>query len=963
MKHRLVLETTEERKVALTERLDLQGESFSEWIEDQIEAVIAEPGEPRTGAVPEPTSIEDLLDDGVIEKLRNADWAFTTSDTRYLTHDLHPYPAKFPPQIPAQLISALSLPGDLVFDPFGGSATTAVEAVRLRRRAISLDANPLSALLGRSKTSHLDHEALGQLQSLGAVVESHVASSAGKTLNWSDSLTAIHARHVPSIPNFDKWFCPAAAGELALLRHLIATLTCGAAEDAALLALSRIVTRVSNQDSETRYVAVSKDIRAGFTLRAFAESLRSVLKKLEAARAVLFGASADFAVGDARTDISKAVAPSSVDLIVTSPPYPNATDYHLYHRFRLFWLGWDPREFGAVEIGSHLKHQRKGTDFAEYETEMTQVIEGCFEALQPGRHAVFIVGDAVFKGEQFSTAEALAGAASSCGFEVLGTVSRPIHDTKRSFSKPARRARSEELLVLRRPNRPVSIRVEGPAYKMWPFERTLRARELIGLGLASSTVEETAGVVETTAAQPALWNMRRAAFSTVVRADEDARPQSVWQKTLENGDADSATRKDPKYATHGIHSYKGKFYPQLAKSLLNAASISCGATVLDPYCGSGTVPLECLLNGYRSFGLDMNPLAAKIARAKTGILLLDHQLVESAAASVSSSMKSPVSASLNEFPEPAHAELLSWFPQPVLAKLNLLLGRIRLLGDPALIDFFEVILSSIIREVSQQEPGDLRIRRRKTPLIDGPVFELFATRLASQLGRLEKYRAVEARQPGRRYAPLVQIGDSRFANSFLEMGLEAGSVDCVVTSPPYATALPYIDTDRLSILALMGIPATERAKVEENLTGSREIKRKDKQALEEQLGGGAVSLPATVVSSLKRIMTGNQASDAGFRRQNMAALLLRYFTDIRSTLTQVHRVMKPGSLAFYVVGDSRTKVGEDWFAIPTCQHTQAIAADVGFLVHPPVSIDVTTERMLHAKNAITENEILVFQKA
>jgi len=140
-------------------------------------------------------------------------------------------------------------------------------------------------------------------------------------------------------------------------------------------------------------------------------------------------------------------------------------------------------------------------------------------------------------------------------------------------------------------------------------------------------------------------------------------------------------------------------------------------------------------------------------------------------------------------------------------------------------------------------------------------------------------------------------------------------------------------------------------------------KVKHKEALEQELAEGATSLPTSVTAALRSIMTGNKASDAGFRRQNMAALLLRYFTDIRLTLTQVHRAMKPGARAYYVVGDSRTKVGEDWFAISTCQHTQAIAADVGFDVHPAISIDVTTERMLHLKNAITENEILVFEKA
>ncbi|MGZ8308063.1 MAG: hypothetical protein ACXWU6_15935, partial [Allosphingosinicella sp.] len=93
----------------MVERLDLQGGSVSEWIEDQIEATIA-PLQPMEAMLGQPTSINDLLEDGTIEKLSAADWAFTTANTRYLTHDLHPYPAKFPPQIPGQLISALSLP-------------------------------------------------------------------------------------------------------------------------------------------------------------------------------------------------------------------------------------------------------------------------------------------------------------------------------------------------------------------------------------------------------------------------------------------------------------------------------------------------------------------------------------------------------------------------------------------------------------------------------------------------------------------------------------------------------------------------------------------------------------------------------------------------------------------------------------------------------------------------------------
>lgn len=964
-RERIVLETSDVRKAALAEQLDLQGESFTSWLEHQIDEIVPPTSTPL-GVPRTPTNVSDLLaTQEVIDTLRSIDWAFTDEDTRYLTHDLHPYPAKFPPQIPAKLISALSLPGDVVMDPFGGSGTTAVEAVRLRRRAISFDANPLSALVGRVKTLAANEHDLAPLEELRNAVDSYRANGDGKGPNWSESLIAKHSSQVPNIPNLEKWFCSAAIGELALLRHLISQTTDGGSKDVALLAFSRIVTRVSNQDSETRYVSKEKELPATFVLRAYLESLRTVLKRLEAAAQTLAGPMASFIEGDARFDIGKAIPPCSVDLIVTSPPYPNATDYHLYHRFRLFWLGHDPRLFGGLEIGSHLKHQRNGTDFDEYREDMTRVLEGAFQALQPGRYAVFVVGDAVFKGEEFSTSKALAAAAIGVGFEVADIIDRPIHNTKRSFSQAARRARLEQLLVLQKPNDPVSVTFAPPAYRMWQYEERLRAEELRGLGFDVEALA-TAEPITANVSQPALWNARRPSFSKSYSVS-GGNFQDSWQNVLENGDSDPATRKDPKYATHGIHPYKGKFYPQLAKSLLNASGVDIGSIVLDPYCGSGTVPLEGFLNGHRAYGVDMNPLAAKIAKAKTGILQIDRPLVEGAIVSVLAAVdrQTQFQHGREEFPAGSLTELESWFPPKVLDKLNWLLGQVRLFGEPRLVDFFEAVASSVIRDVSQQEPSDLRIRRRKEALEDAQVLELFAARLKMQSRKLQKYWRAAARCPGHQFAPVIQEGDSRKRAFLDDMGLADGSVDCVVTSPPYATALPYIDTDRLSILAILGVPSSERSALEEALTGSREIRRSTKNALELKLESADAesSLPASVVRTLRHIRTENQSEGVGFRRDNMPALLWRYFIDIKLTLTQVSRLLKSGGRAYYVVGDSKTKLGEEWFAIETCRHISDIANSIGFIVHKPIDIDVTTERMMHMKHSITKNQVLVFERA
>ena len=74
--------------------------------------------------------------------------------------------------------------------------------------------------------------------------------------------------------------------------------------------------------------------------------------------------------------------PETIDLIVTSPPYGNATDYHLYHRFRLLWLGYNPRELAKIEIGSHLRHQKEASGFDEYLAEMQQSLSGMHSSLE-----------------------------------------------------------------------------------------------------------------------------------------------------------------------------------------------------------------------------------------------------------------------------------------------------------------------------------------------------------------------------------------------------------------------------------------------------------------------------------------------------------------------------------------------------------------------------------------------------
>ena len=806
------------------------------------------------------------------------------------------------------------------------------------------------------------------LKQLCAAVEGHIISSAEHGQNWSTALIARHKKHLPEIPNLKKWFNEHVIAELCLLCHLIEQTTEDLAREAAHLALSRIILRVSNQESETRYVSVEKNTRPSLTLRAYYESLTTIIRRLETAAEDLQFADARFVIGDSRYDLPRKVGNDCVDLIVTSPPYPNATDYHLYHRFRLFWLGFDPRALGKIEIGSHLRHQRNNTGFEEYRDDMAQVLEGCASVLVPGRYAVFVVGDAVFKGKKFSTANAISAAAREVNLDVCGVIVRTLHHTKRSFAIPARRMRSEQLVVLRKPNQPVTVCLNPPSYRMWKYEEELRAREIASLTGSSTDISHAKYPIVLQLRQPALSQVRRLTFTgDSILGNDQRKLQPTWQMVLENGDAKPGKSKDPKYATHGLHPFKGKFYPQLAKSLLNISDAPVGARILDPFCGSGTTLVEGMLNGFATFGCDFNPLATKITKAKTGILSVPRNIVDLAIRAILDRLvhrRHVPAGTLDQFNEHTHNELLNWFPEPVLHKLNWLLAQVRLFGNKTLVDFFEIIISSLIREVSHQDPKDLRIRRRKEPLTDAPVIEMFRARLELQRNRLQQYWTIAGRQPGPIISPTVICGDSRQFETIKTLGLGPASVDCVITSPPYATALPYIDTDRLSLLAIMGVPTRVRSSLEERLTGSREIRRPEKRTVETRLldDSATDTLPTEVVIAIRRIYASNQSADVGFRRANMAALLWRYFADMKDNLLQIAGALKTGATAFYVVGNSRTKAGGTWVQIDTCKNTALIGEMAGLDPVDKINISVTTENLKHIRNAITKNQVIVFKK-
>lgn len=990
-KPRLTFETTPARKMALENSLEKAGVSLPEW----FDGTVAEATGSLFGQWVEDKEPSLRLDspEMVLESLRQIDWEFAEEDTNYLSHNIHPYPAKFIPQIPHYLIQKLSGGGETVLDPFGGSGTTALEATLLDRCGLSSDANPLAKVIGEAKTTTLRPE---DEQSLSQIIERFSLLSQNE-----NSLTKELARHrdsysicIPQEPTLSKWFAPHAIEELGYAIWCINSTESQPARAVALASLSKSILKVSFQDSETRYASKPREVMQGETLKLLASNIALNQKKVRQLGPLLRFRQPTFKTIDLRD--KEAYGSNGLhswdedcaDLIVTSPPYPNATDYHLYHRFRLLWLGFDPRALGKKEIGSHLRHQRQNSGFETYCEEMMLSLQAMRRMLRSGRYAVLVLGNGIFAGETVLTSQTLAEAARTVGFDVVGEIDRDLPENKRSFVAPARRLKQEQILVLRRPPITQRLFLSPPPYRLWPYETILREREIESVTGQQPDVQgdgrdaRSGQTLEISRDDHDLRPLSRLTFTHGFRRSASTHVEPTWQAILENGDAKKrSTRKDPKYVTHGIHAYKGKFYPQLAKSLFNLAELTPGQTVLDPFCGSGTVMLEAYLNGLHGYGLDIHPLAVHIARAKVGILEADPYWCDCILSDCARAMEHFISeeSQNTEFSQASewrsifsfitHDELESWFPAPVLNKLARIWRHIETVAEPRVRSLLEISLSALVREVSHQDPRDLRIRRRAEPLTDAPVYALFAARVREMRTRLSNFASISSRAPAPFQDATINCGDGRELTSFRELGLGKHSVDAIVTSPPYATALPYIDTDRLSLLLLFSLLTKDRASVEKALIGSREITSKSRATIDDLIDAedwnGLPSKTAhSVISSIRRnnYSAAQSGKKVGFRRQNTAALLYLYFRDMAQVVANLDHVLKPNGHAFLVIGDSKTLAGEEEICIESSQALQEIGKANGWTLRETISISVTTENRPHIKNSITANDVLWFVK-
>ena len=268
--------------------------------------------------------------------------------------------------------------------------------------------------------------------------------------------------------------------------------------------------------------------------------------------------------------------------------------------------------------------------------------------------------------------------------------------------------------------------------------------------------------------------------------------------------------------THPLHSYPARMHPATARALVQLCFDTENTqprVVLDPFCGSGTTLVEGRAAGLSVIGSDLNPLAARIARAKTWScekerLIAFEKLGEKISAATVEEGKAarradyepkPIRVPVGINPVERDAEIAPWYSPHVRRELEFIAAAIdeHREVDPEMADMLSICLSSLLIKTSNRS-SDTSPKEMKRNIARGAPGRWFGERIKLMVQGL-----VDLHREGAAGDVTILERDARFLQG--AGGIKAESVGAIISSPPYIGTYDYVDHHRLR-LAFLGMP-------------------------------------------------------------------------------------------------------------------------------------------------------------
>lgn len=406
--------------------------------------------------------------------------------------------------------------------------------------------------------------------------------------------------------------------------------------------------------------------------------------------------------------------------------------------------------------------------------------------------------------------------------------------------------------------------------------------------------------------------------------------------------SDENVVRDEDQAVHRWYRFVLAYPPHLVRDYLNDFEVGPGGVVLDPFCGTGTTIVEAKKLGVTGIGIEAAPMAHFACAVKTNWTEQPNRLMKHARCIAASLANRRMPSRLRTL-SPEAASLLikdSISPRP-LHRALVLSEAIRESGSGRLQRYEMLALARILpTQVGNLRFGpEIGVSAQKKD--DAPVVDLWLAaveEIASDLAGLPNH-----------FAPSKVIhGDSR-----RDLGLiEPGSVDAIITSPPYPNEKDYTRTTRLEsvLLGFFSTKAELRASKKTLVrSNTRTIYKGDD---DESWVADHVEIQRLAKEIEDRRIEMGKTS--GFEKQ-YHKVTTQYFGGMARHLDQMKTVLRPGAQLAYVVGDQASYLR---VMIRTGELLADIAERQGFEVE---RIDLFRTRPATATKELLREEVVVLR--
>jgi len=327
---------------------------------------------------------------------------------------------------------------------------------------------------------------------------------------------------------------------------------------------------------------------------------------------------------------------------------------------------------------------------------------------------------------------------------------------------------------------------------------------------------------------------------------------------------------------HRIHAYPAKFPPFLVQKIIDyfEARGKDIRLVADAFCGCGTSALESIKLGKDFWGCDINPVATLIAKTKSR----SYRPIYLKALQGSILLRATRSTAKAHKLYFQNERLNYWFDAETIHGLFRLLQSIRkLVPEGKYRDFFLTGFSNILKPCSKWLTKSIKpqIDPQKRP---AKPLDAFYKQTAMMI------KAVEQAQRSFVFHSQVNIVN----RNLLNLPVHDSFADAVITSPPYVTSYEYADLHQLSAIWL-GYSDDYRA-LRKGTIGS--VHHSDET---EEIYIKANQVAKHTYERLRKVDSSKAKS------------VLRYFYDLDIAVQRIKQILKLGSPAAFVIGNTSYK--------------------------------------------------------